>query len=180
MNFFVIYRGGICQILTMVKVRSILILFGLVPLLSFGQAPITSLQTGDWDQTTTWVGGVIPGNTDNAIIASSHTVTLNAAETINDLVIESGATLRDNNKEMTVNGNFTMDGTFDGRKVLLLNGVGTWMDGFGTKTNMGNVTISSGDKTILSSAKLNFTKGRFNIENGLTVTNNGTVTIKKI
>jgi hypothetical protein len=179
MNFFVIYRRGICQILTAGKVRSILILFGLVPLLSFGQAPITSLQTGDWDQTTTWVGGVIPGNTDNAIIASSHTVTLNAAETINDLVIESGATLRDNNKEMTVNGNFTMDGTFDGRKVLLLNGVGTWMDGFGTKTNMGNVTISSGDKTILSSAKLNFTKGRFNIENGLTVTNNGTVTIKK-
>ncbi len=44
---------------------------------------------------------------------------------------------------------------------------------------MGNVTISSGDKTILASANLNFTKGRFKINNSLTVTNNGTVTIKR-
>jgi len=179
MNFFVICREGICQILTAGKVCSILILFILTPLFSLSQTTITSLTTGDWDQTTTWVGGVIPVNTDNAIIASGHSVKLQASERINDLTIESGATLLDNNKEMTVDGNFTLNGIYDGRKPLMLNGVGTWIDGFGTKTNMGNVTISAGDKTIQATADLNFSNGRFNIDNGLSVTNNGTVTIKK-
>ncbi|HIA06340.1 MAG TPA: hypothetical protein EYN71_06525 [Flavobacteriales bacterium] len=79
------------------KVCSILILFILTPLFSLSQTTITSLTTGDWDQTTTWVGGVIPVNTDNAIIASGHSVKLQASERINDLTIESGATLLDRN-----------------------------------------------------------------------------------
>ena len=179
MSEFMLCLNGICQLLTTGKVRSIIIIFTLFPLLSQGQITITSQTTGDWDKTSTWVGGVIPGNTDNAIIASGHVVKLKTNETINDLIIESGATLQDNNKEMTVDGNFTMDGTFDGRKTLMLAGIGTWIDGFGTKTNMGDVTISSGDKTIQPTADLNFSKGDFIINNGLTVTNSGTVTVKK-
>lgn len=166
--------------LVMRKVCLILTLLTLTPILSFSQATITSFTSGNWNQAGTWNGGVPPGNTENAVIASGHTVTLAGAETVNDMTIESGATLIDNNKNMTINGNFTLDGTFDGKKDLVLNGAGAWIDGFGTKTNMGNVTISGGDKSIQTTANLNFTKGKINISAGLTVTNNGTVTLNDI
>jgi len=177
MSLFSKYRDQTCHFLTLAKLCLILIAFIIAPTSSYA-ASITSAQSGDWDNVATWVGGVIPVNTDDATIASYHKVTLQVDETINNLIIESGATLEDNNRQMTINGNFTLNGTFNGKKALVLNGVETWIDGIGNKTNMGGVTISSGNKTILSSANLNFTKGNFTIGNGLTVTNNGVVTFK--
>jgi hypothetical protein len=44
-------------------------------------ADITSAQSGDVNSTSTWVGGVIPGDGDNAIIANGHTVTNPAGNT---------------------------------------------------------------------------------------------------
>ena len=39
-------------------------------------ATITSTQTGDWDATTTWVGGSVPSADDLVVIAHGHKVTL--------------------------------------------------------------------------------------------------------
>jgi len=39
-------------------------------------ATITSTQTGDYDLTSTWVGGIVPVAGDDVVIASTHTVTV--------------------------------------------------------------------------------------------------------
>ena len=46
---------------------------------------ITSSTSGDWNSTGTWVGGVVPTNVDNVIIASTHTVTVTAAASCGQL-----------------------------------------------------------------------------------------------
>lgn len=43
------------------------------------QTTITSATSGNWMQSSTWVGGTVPSAGDNAIIASGHTITLTAA-----------------------------------------------------------------------------------------------------
>ena len=55
-------------------------------------ATITSAQTGNWSATSTWVGGVVPASTDDAVIAAGHTVTYD----------EGGNSYRCNN--LTING----------------------------------------------------------------------------
>ena len=81
-------------------------------------AMITSEQTGNWSDSTTWVGGVVPGNGDIVTINSGHTVTVN-----NDAIVgnSSGA----GTTVLTVNGDLVVneDVTFTVRgDVLLANG----------------------------------------------------------
>jgi len=45
-------------------------------------AAITSAQTGNWNESSTWVGGSIPGDGDTATIAAGHTVTVNVNTTV--------------------------------------------------------------------------------------------------
>jgi hypothetical protein len=67
-------------------------------------AAIVSAGSGDWNATTTWVGGVVPGCTNSVSIASGHTVTVTTTANAANLVIASGGTLVNNSatNNMTV------------------------------------------------------------------------------
>ena len=40
-------------------------------------ATITSNQSGNWGDTSTWVGGALPANGDSVVIAAGHSVKMN-------------------------------------------------------------------------------------------------------
>jgi hypothetical protein len=138
-------------------------------------ATITSAQTGNWTTGSTWVGGSVPSNSDNAIIANGHTVTLVSSRSIVALTINSGGTLAGGGFTLTVSGNFVVNGTYSGTGAITLTGSGTTIDGTGSITNTSTLTISTGSKSILATANLTFA-GTIAISGTRTVTNNGIIT----
>jgi hypothetical protein len=81
---------------------------------------ITSTATGGkWSATATWVGGAVPGASDDVVIANGATVTIDANVTVASIVVGQGAsgTLTFDNvtiRVVTVTGNVTVaaGGTF--------------------------------------------------------------------
>jgi len=67
---------------------------------------------GSWFSTSTWVGGQLPGNTDDAVIAGNVTISTNVAVTRN-LTINSGKTLTINSGILYL-GSLTNNGTING------------------------------------------------------------------
>ncbi|MBL4656941.1 MAG: hypothetical protein JKX73_02995, partial [Flavobacteriales bacterium] len=142
---------------------------------------VISITSGDWNVASTWDCNCNPADNDNAIIDSSHTVTVTADEIINNLTIYATATLQHNaTRQITVNGDYTNSGTHDGGgDRILLDGAGN-IDGIGTVTNVDQFRMMNGNKTVLSSANLTINPvavtGEIRIENNITVTNNGIIT----
>jgi len=141
---------------------------------------INSAQTGNWATASTWVTSSIPLTTESARILNTHTVTITANETINNFIIDAGGTLSSSNKTLTVEGDITVNGSYSGgSKQLILDGSNASIDGTGTiSLNSGvDVDISAGNKTITSTAVLSITQGDLDIAAGITVTNNGSISI---
>lgn len=67
------------------------------------ESPIESAQSGPWQSTSTWVGGVVPSCA-NAAILSGHTVTVNASTTAtpNNIIINAGGNLSVTGGSITV------------------------------------------------------------------------------
>ncbi len=76
-------------------------------------ATIVSAASGNWNAGTTWVGGVPPGATDDAVISSGHTVTVTAAASCNLLTVNAGGTLVCNASLSLPTTTSTVDGTID-------------------------------------------------------------------
>ncbi len=60
---------------------TILVLLILISNLAYSQITV-SAQTGDWNVSSTWVGGVVPGGGDSIVINNGHIVTILADNTI--------------------------------------------------------------------------------------------------
>ncbi len=133
----------------------------------FTPTTITSAQTGPWNATTTWVGGVVPSADNNVVIAATHVVSINVniARTQN-LTIDG-----------TVNHSTTTTSqvlqTFGD---VIISPTGTLLGGNGTTgkfTYIGGSLNNSGILTVNQSttASLYFFGG-----SAATITNSGTIT----
>ncbi|MGI4897512.1 MAG: T9SS type A sorting domain-containing protein [Janthinobacterium lividum] len=105
-------------------------------------AIITSTNTGgNWNDATTWVGGIAPRSTDDVVIASNATVLMDAANVgtgILSLNVSSGGSLvlgsaTANNLRFNIKGNIINDGNINfwlsstqGMSLYLLGSSSTW------------------------------------------------------
>ncbi len=137
---------------------------------------------GPWSVGTTWSGGVVPTATDNAIIVSGATVTVDAAtNTCFNLTINSGGVVdvTGTTNKLTVNQDLTNNGTLD-----LYNTLGTAycdltfmglpnaaFSGTGAVTDINTLTINKGTGTVsLSSPVLEIMPTNLTVKNGSAIT----------
>lgn len=104
-----------------------------------------SLATGgNWNNTGTWTEGALPTASDNVLIKSTGTVTVNITDAIcNDIAIQSGGVLQiAPAKALTVNGTFTNNA---GNAGFVLqsddNGTGTFVDNVTTPNTSVGATV---------------------------------------
>ncbi len=162
-------------------------------------AQVTSTQSGNWSDGTTWVGGVAPTATDDAVIASGHTVTVtNTSSTparCYDLTVNSGGILQPDvgTRYIGVDGSFGVDAgglvnysngtgrlnwTFygiDGNNTII-NDNGTGAKAFDVMLAMYDVVIAGTMVTPDGNADNFYVYGNFTV-NGLGDWNSGTGTI---
>ncbi|MBI5540123.1 MAG: gliding motility-associated C-terminal domain-containing protein [Bacteroidia bacterium] len=70
----------------------------------------STITTGNWSSTASWVGGVIPGINDSVIIVNGANITLNANSVIYKITINTGGTLNLSDKTLTLQGNTNLGG----------------------------------------------------------------------
>ena len=167
---------GLCLI-------AIILLVGLLCGLNSYADVHTSVQSGNWEDPATWDLGV-PDITDDVVIADSTIVQLPNSEgnqIINNFTINLGGRFNNNNRRLTVTGNYINNGVHTGSIAArtTLTGSGIIIDGVGT-IHFGAFIFANTPQTILSSANITKAFGWFEIESGDTVTNFGTLTALRI
>lgn len=107
-------------------------------------ATITSnTVTGSWTAGTSWVGGVVPGAGDIAVIVNGGNITVNTNITVGSLQINAGGILNGSSFNIVLLNNWTNNGTFnDGTSTVLFNGSGAQTIN-GTGFNFNHVIVNN-------------------------------------
>jgi hypothetical protein len=92
--------------------RKILVVLLIIPFFSKAITITSTTSGGSWFSTSTWIGGQIPGTTDNAVINGPVTIP-SLTGIARNLTINTGKTLT-NNSWLLVVGTFTNNGTLAG------------------------------------------------------------------
>ncbi len=129
-----------------------------------------SAANGNWNNTATWVGGVVPPSGQPVTILNTHTVTLNQAATASDVTINTGGTLIGSDgttRVLTIsaNGTFTNNGTFTTTATGSLSFLGAATIGGSSTNTFADVSLNNGGVAF----------GNATITNGLTIFSGGFV-----
>lgn len=131
-----------------------------VSLISGDLKSIQSVQSGNWNNPTTWDCNCNPPNNAFVKINNTHTVTLTQNETVNNVIIASGGSLdlSTNNRRLSVQRNFTNHGT------LIPNAGNVRFNGSSNQLINGSGTTNFFDLTINNSSGVNVTDGNINVQ----------------
>lgn len=165
-------------------------------------AVITSASSGNFNSPTTWVGGIIPGNADDIIIAATHSVVLTNTITLRGLTVNTGG-LFDNGgflvsmqeiisgfgASATINGEYTGSGitrwefsqggatgnVVDGTGIISTSGPWTFGAYVNTIANTASLTVLNSDFVIgtISGQGMLICDGNINFVNGNILINPG-------
>jgi hypothetical protein len=83
--------------------------------------PVTSTQTGNWNDASSWSSNSVPSCTDTVTILSGHTITVNSTCSAAGVNINSGATLVSDSSNLTV-GCTNNNATFFNKGTYTING----------------------------------------------------------
>lgn len=105
-------------------------------------ATITSAQSGNFNNTATWVGGVVPTTGDTAVAAAGHTITINSNVTCNEVTCSNTSGFFDLLDGYTLTANVTGGASLANNGTLRYNGT--------TSANIvGNVQLTAGQFAIV-------------------------------
>ena len=142
-------------------------LFALIFSESAISANITSTTTGgNWNATTTWVGGVVPVATDNVTMGTNASITITADATCATLVF----TTTNQTTTLTINSGITLNVTGLITLARTNSGMNTVAVGAGI-LNAGSIAFTNGGGT--SRHQLTISTGTANITTNITTDNTG-------
>ena len=134
------------------------LLFTFFAMLSFlgSYAQKTSTGSGDWSNAATWTPAGVPAATDNVTIAAGHNVRVDAGANCANMTITG--TLRLDDNSLTVNGNWTNNGTFtcqqqnNTNETIIFRGTAATIGGTSTTAFSGLNINTTGTVTVLSNS----------------------------
>jgi hypothetical protein len=133
-------------------------------------AQITSAMSGNWTNTNTWVGGVVPTSADDVIIAAGHIVNINNAQPeCNNLSFSSTTSqlnMLNTNSVLDIYGNFT---AFDATHVVFSN----WTTGAKIRFTGGAATQTISGLTINGAPAFSFMEMIVDKSSGTVTTGGG-------
>jgi len=177
------------------KIPFIGMLLFLCPLIGWAQTN-TATASGAWESGSNWSLGHAPLATENAIVPSPYTMTVNATDSCLSLTINSGGTVTINGAEnISIGGNFSNSGTFtsndpgssvtfDASGNSVVSGAGAYTIGGTIVLDMGAITTSldvqSSNFSNALTGSFTLTQGTFIMDNSGTIADCYTNTISQL
>ena len=132
----------------------------------------TSAMSGNFNVSTTWVGGIVPVSSDDIVVSTGHTVTLTSNVTLRAITVNTGAILNNGGFTLTLNeicsgcgASTTINGDYTGSGTTVwtasANGLNNNISGSGTISTTGNWQFDYYGATVAAGSNLTVTNCSF-------------------